>query len=57
MKKHEFAKLNSGHQKILKAFWDLKRRKMTEGKSSSRDSQIKQSVSMASVDTVKSNLK
>lgn len=58
MKKNELAKLNSGHQKLLKAIWDQKRREMTEAKSSNPDRQTNQPVPTATAaSTVKSNLK
>ena len=58
MKNHEFAKLNSGHQKFLKALWEQQRKKLAYAKGSNPDRQINQPVPTASVTAApKPNLK
>lgn len=57
MKKHEITKLNSGHQKFLKAVWERKLEKKAEIKDSKLERQTNQTEPTAAVDTIESNLK
>jgi hypothetical protein len=53
MKKNAIAKLNSGHQKLLQAIWNQKRREIIESKALKANQQSSQPVLLAD----KSNLK